>query len=281
MVFLVLVVISGCSTPKAELPEISTIEINAENVVVYVKQNLDKGTFPSLKSNFKFLDSSNFSFWWTAKDNTNVYLEPILLIGASIPVSSFDLTPTVIEELNFNLSPIVSNIDASLTDLGFTKSLENSSKDLADQSMYDYILAYENNDTKCSFILNRDFYISEEDSSQNNASILFTCSDQFQSNYEYQKQYVDALTQNELINGNEIVVYDVTNHESGFFTVAFAQRRTGAYAILRTTDDGLEVLYTGQESPYCSLVEEYQIPFSAVNNCYNQEGTELLLNPNR
>ena len=42
MVFLVLVVISGCSTPKAELPEISTIEINAENVVVYVKQNLDK-----------------------------------------------------------------------------------------------------------------------------------------------------------------------------------------------------------------------------------------------
>lgn len=198
----------------------------------------------------KFSDPVKSSQWWISDDDWNIIDPNAVLIASSNLFSPTDpqipFTPAI-EELN-NL------VSKMFLDNGFTLNVKNTSPSKENNPFYDYVLAFQKGETRCTLTINGDF-----------GNQTIACSNRFQEAYNEQIPYLKALN-------NRNVTVHVHERIGDFVWLDVNLRRTGSAALMR--DDGKEIKFIVmmQEAPSCDLMLENQVPKEVYDVCYDKFG---------
>jgi hypothetical protein len=151
---------------------------------------------------------------------------------------------------------------------GFTLNKSNSSKSVDDIEFYDYILAFQNEDTRCTVITSPDLSITREEEMTINYEI--TCSDNFKKNYDQQLSYLKALVEYNDKYREAVVNPHPYSKEGNFENISVHFRRSGESAIMKKTGDKYKVLFLTQQQPsieQCKILRENGAPPRYLKTC--------------
>ena len=144
------------------------------------------------------------------------------------------------------------------TNRGFVLDTVNSSADLSDDRLLDYVQAYRKNNDLCKITVDLECASRGggivEDSVISHA-LTVSCGNTLTEAYNEQVPLLDAL---ELKNTNTVAV--IQNQSGQFFQVVVRGLRGGGHALLKKEGDTYRVLYSGQEYPSCNLIDKEKIP---------------------
>lgn len=214
-----------------------------DTVITSLLQSLNK-SFPS----FNF-SKKNTSQWWISDDGWNIIDKNAIMIASS----KNTFTKNDISPLNFVNKELNGFISTILLDNGFTPNMKNTSK--TEKEFYDYILAFQKNETRCILKVNMD-----------NGNYSVSCSDRFKEAYNEQIPYLKGL------NLKDGVIYGIGETIDSFVKVDIAYRRTGHFKILKKGSNKMEVIFSGQESPPCLLMKDKQVPKEIYRTCLSVDG---------
>ena len=143
----------------------------------------------------------------------------------------------------------------------------NSSKDENDVSLYDFILAYQKGETRCTLTTQNDrFYDINSDGAKQDNSAYFaytvSCSDQFQKSYQSQRPFLVDL-------GIKDAVITVKHQIDNFANVNINYRRTGSFVIAKFDGKSWIKIFSGQQYPPCKLMFESGVPETVYEKCLN------------
>lgn len=218
---------------------------NPETIINSLKISLNNS---SLDTNFKEKDSPYL--WWISDDGWNIIDDSAFEIISTDPISnlpnpySSPLDATT-KELNESLSEIFLDNDFSINNL-------NTSESETDKSFYDYIVAFEKEDTRCIIKINRD-----------NWEYSISCSDEFQKAYDEQIPYLKGL---DIKDGVITKIEKIGN----FARLSIRHRRTGHFKIIKIVGDEMIEIFRGQEPPRCKLMIENQVPEEIYERCFDE-----------
>jgi hypothetical protein len=232
--------------------------LTPQEIVHVVTNDLNQDLIDSEKGK----ESNDGHLWWLTADGYNVQIpqSPNVIFKAKVSsdfISADNLNYIVNQPYNKTLTDSVIKL---LKDYGFEKNDMNSSKNAYDNAFYDYILAYEKNDTICTWSLSPDVW--GEGSSSVITSAL-TCSNALKNNYNEQKQILNDL---QLKDAGAVIYID--RELNNFYYLGVQSRRTGYYIIAQKTDGKFRKIYEGQDSIPCSKVTQYNIPEYIYRECY-------------
>ena len=195
----------------------------------------------------KFLNAKKSSQWWISDDNWNIIIPDAVSIslsessykgGGNSPV---DPLAPLAEELNNSLTKIfLSN--------GFVANVLNTG------NFDDYVIAFQKDETRCTIITDGDFGLQ-----------TVACSDNFQQAYDSQIPYLKALNDYDSIVSVQEKIGDFT-----WLNVHF--RRTGHLTLVEEKNGKIKLIFSGQESPYCKLMYENNVPKEVYKTCYDEKG---------
>jgi len=218
--------------------------------------------------NLKLSNSQDGYVWWISDDNLNIIDKSA--VSASLKVKSetycgFGGNPTcaqtpVPQELNLVLKK-------TFEKNGFELNTLNSSKDENDVSLYDFILAYQKGETRCTLTTQNDrFYDINSDGAKQDNSAYFaytvSCSDQFQKSYQSQRPFLVDL-------GIKDAVITVKHQIDNFANVNINYRRTGSFVIAKFDGKSWIKIFSGQQYPPCKLMFESGVPETVYEKCLN------------
>ncbi len=143
---------------------------------------------------------------------------------------------------------------------GFTKNLRNSSRNLADDSLYDYVQAYERGELKAVFSASPDCWSSTGDGAMY-YSITFAYTENFASNAKRQLPFLQDLKL-----GSDVIIH-IGKRVGAWAVVNVNYRRTGHYIIAKRINNVWTEVFAGQDMPPCSIVRKWKIPAS-IGTCY-------------
>lgn len=154
----------------------------------------------------------------------------------------------------------LSIIEKVLNDRGFVFNPENSSSNFSDRSFYDYIESYKKGDELCVVRVDPDdrgFY-----------QLSFSCGNSLDYGYKKQIPFLKALELK-----NEKTTVGIKNQKENYYEVSVNAVRGGSVAVLKKENNTYRVLFIGQESPLCSLIEKENIPSEVLSsigggNCF-------------
>lgn len=155
---------------------------------------------------------------------------------------------------------------------GFVLNNNNSSVDVSDDRLYDYVQAYVKDGEMCRITVNTDC-MSYKGSGFNIAhGIYISCGNGLEEARAKQIPFLKAL---ELKNKKAVV--RIQNQAGEFFQVGFNFQRTGSTAVLKKEGDSYRVLFIGQEAPSCELIEKEGIPDEVLSSvgkgsCWESNG---------
>jgi len=207
-------------------------------------------------SDIKFIDKTQAtenkwlfdSQWWISDDGWNILDKNASSIASANSLSEnqygySDIPSSKAQELTKELSAI-------FLDNSFVLN-ENNTSDLENEKdFYDFITAFQKNETRCTLTLNKD-----------NGLYIITCSDNFQKAYNEQIPYLKGLDIR-----NMVAVR--INRIGDYAKVDFGLRRTGHFKIIKIDGNKMEEIFGGQEYPSCELMDKYKIPKEIYENCY-------------
>ena len=199
---------------------------------------------------------------WNNGDGYTIYISP---------TESFELIKPV-EECVWNDVPNLfrQEIDIAqqlFADRGFVLDTANSFTNLSGDSLYDYVQAYRKNDTLCKITANSDctIYGYHEGNEWHSHALITSCGNTFT---EAHRERVPLLNALDLKN---IYAAAVVKNQSGPFLElsVISGTRGGGTAIIKKEGDQYRVLYQGQETPPCTLIDKEKIPNEVLTSIGN------------
>jgi len=146
---------------------------------------------------------------------------------------------------------------------GFTINQHNTSISYDESQFYDYVEAYEKMNSKCTVVANPDCGSSSADGPFL-STLSVICTDAYEKNKAVQEPIAKSLD----ITGN---IIEISKTSENYAYLDIHGRRAGYYMIARHVGDTWEKLIAGQDLPLCSEVNRYNIPFSLINTCYQND----------
>lgn|GEM_PF-3524993 len=155
---------------------------------------------------------------------------------------------------------------------GFILNDDNSSADVWDNRLYDYVQAYEKDGEMCRITVNTDC-MSYKGSGFNVAhGIYISCGSGLEEARAEQMPFLEALDLKD-----KKTVVRIRKQVGDFFEVGISPQRTGAVAVVKKESDSYRVLFVGQEAPSCEIIDTENIPgevLSSIGNgsCFESNG---------
>lgn len=199
----------------------------------------------------------DMDIWWITPDGLNIINKhnpgtELFTFNCTEDVASLSAFTTITE----SLAP---EIDDTMNEYGFTKNQKNSSVSIPSDIFYDYIRAYEKEDTKCVFTANPDCGTSSK--LPMHYTFSFGCTNDVNKNYDAQAPYLKDLGITDSIIYSQKQVGD-------FMKFDINDRRSGYYMIAKLENGKWTPVFSGQDIPPCSVVDKYQIPKELVGDCW-------------
>jgi hypothetical protein len=245
------------NTYKNKEKELRKLSITSELITRF--ESIDSGTDTH---------ASNYGFRWNGNDGYSVFVpstEAFFLVKPRTGCFERDLVPDLFEK-ELSIAKRV------FTERGFVLDKTNSSTSTSDRSFYDYVQAYKKDDELCKVVANPDCSSYEGSNGQVEHQLRVSCGNTFAKARAEQLPFLEAL---ELKDKNGIV--KIRNQNEAFFEIGLGWLRTGSTAILKKEDDTYRVLFIGQESPSCNLIDEEKIPSEVLSSigkggCFVDDG---------
>lgn len=262
--------ISLIATPESSNPPQAAQRINWKTKIIIFTSLKPEAVVTALRETIDLIsENSNPTkqglLWktknsWTVLDNS--------AIGFTIPINiaypcerSICVRLPMIRELNESFSLM-------FRQNGFVENKLNSSASEDDEQFYDYILAFQKDNTVCTLTTNPDVMGEPAHVAIN---YVVACSDEINRHYAEQLPFLMSLN-----DPNASV--QVQKISSDFALVEFGYRREGMYGILKKINGTWHILHKSQESPPCELITQYGIPEKIYKDpllggaCYEKSG---------
>lgn len=192
--------------------------------------------------------------WWISQNNFN-----IINSNAYALVANFACRNNKLVEFNEAKEIFTPKTTEIMQKNGFTINMVNSSQSLEDKKFYDYVQGYEKGDTKCTLTISPDCSGNDEFSIYQ--PITFACTENYLDNKEKQEPFLRDL---EITQG----IIHVSQQIGDYAKIQVHFRRTGSYKIAMKKDGRWIELYSGQDTPSCKIMKEYQVPTELYDNCF-------------
>jgi len=219
-----------------------------DTVINSVLQSLNNSSLP-----IEFLSPVKSSQWWISDDSWSIIDPNAVSIISSIGTfeGEYSSSANPLNPLAKELNDLISKI---FLDNGFTLNALNTSKSEAHNDFYDYIVAFQKGETRCTLKTDGDY-----------KKYSVACSDRLQEAYEEQIPYLKVLN-----NRNSIV--RVKERIGDFVWLSVHLRRTGFLALMKDKGGEIKLIFTGQEAPPCDLMIKNQVPKKVYGACYDTSG---------
>ena len=204
------------------------------------------------------------AMWWVSMDGFSILNSNSAGIvgGVSCRTSSYEEGLKIVQEMKEKIGPA---IDELMLDQGYKVNNNNSSVSYEDDSFYDYIQGYENDDTKCLLTISPD--CSGGIGHSMGYAATFSCTSDFESNYSSQAPILEDLQLFGQVISNVKMV-------DNFFTASVNGRRSGYIIIAKKINNKWVKVHGGHDGPTCDVVDKYEIPNEFVSNCWDVELNE-------
>ncbi len=232
-----------------------TTESRIEKVIAEVSQE-----FQTIATDYdaEVADSEPQQLKWITADDLKIAVPDISGVGLNVFNCREDVeTKSLFKEIAGKLGP---EIDQIMDTNGLLVNQKNSSQSLADDQFYDYQRAYENEAIKCLFVANPDCF-GPVDQDEMHYLYSFACSGTFEDSYARQAPYLKDL------GIDKQYTIHIEKEIGDFVELGLRARRGGAYMIAKLINGQWTELYSGQDVPPCSLVEEHNIPEAIAPDC--------------
>lgn len=192
--------------------------------------------------------------WWISDDNYNIMNGNSFAVEAQFRCENYPAS-----RYTASLETFASLFSKFMHEQGFSKNTMNSSSSLLDTRYYDYVQAYEEGDFKCTLTGDPDCSGSDENTMRQ--TIRFSCTSDFDENYKDQMPFLrDLRIKDAIVNiskrvGNYVYL-DAHARRSGWYIIAI-QQKGGTW----------KKIMDGQDSPQCSVMEQYKVPKEIYGSC--------------
>jgi hypothetical protein len=201
---------------------------------------------------------TDFGVWWIDKDKHSIINDAAPTVEYRATICEGDnLKQDRYRALVRKLRATVASVMAAN---GFTKNLRNSSRNLADDSLYDYVQAYERGDLKAVLSASPDCWSSTGIGAMY-YSINFAYTKDFVANAAKQRPFLKDLNL-----GSDVIIH-IGKRVGAWAVVNVNYRRTGHYILAKRIDNVWTKIFAGQDMPPCTIVRKWKIPAS-IGTCY-------------
>lgn len=226
-----------------------------------VLESIYQGFLEDGNLTYKFNDQLKGRVWWILDSSYNILDTNASSISMSVPTGDLVTLPWEYEYTD----QVYQKLDSIFSENGFIKN-ENNSSDKVDLKVtefyskyYDYIVAYEKGDIKCTVTTNRHIMTDTFDS-----EVVYyvdvSCSDSIDQLAQEQLPFLEALKE-------KSGTIKVTKQNDSFVKLNVYYRRIGHYSILKRINEEWSEIYAGQENPKCDLMQKYQVPEEIYEEC--------------
>ncbi len=207
--------------------------------------------------------NDQLNLWWVSFDGLNIINDSSGVI-LEIPCSGgVDEYKEGIDRLKNISEDITSKLQYIMKTEGYVYNPDNSSDSFGDLKYYDYIQAYEKTPSKCALVVNPD--CGNNLNGNGNGSMVYTiafsCTDDFEKNYEIQAPYLKDLEIKD-----STISFD--REKDGFVRLNVNGRRSGHYIIAKFIDGKWMNLVEGQDYPSCEKIDALGVPQEIYLNCW-------------
>lgn len=196
-------------------------------------------------SSIKFSNPKELFQWWVSDDGWNILISNAVSITAQN--NDFYSLSSLANDLNNEISKIFLYNNFELNNI-------NTSKSVTDNEFYDYVIAFQKNENRCTLTTNGD-----------GGEYSVACSNSFQDAYKEQIPYLKALN-------NKNVVVGIREKIGDFVWLNVHGRRTGYEALVKDKDGEITLIFTGQEAPPCNKMIINNVPKEVYGECYDSSG---------
>ncbi len=270
----IILVGAGCARPEAQTnpvpqpalrpvavrPEVSELERTVNDIVDEAASSITTGSGTKIEFSAA---SSVGDIWWVMPDGENILVQNAMLRSTRISEENSRLDPKSknwTRAYGTSTLSAIAAFDRVLASRGFAREEKGSSTSTEDESLYDFVHAYQKGKTICTFTIDGDF--------SETTDMSFQCSDDLQRYHDEQTPYLEALTD------KNVVVTRVEQLSKDFAVLSVNLRRTGYLVFLKKIDGRYVQIFAGQEAPPCKVVDKYSIPKEIVDGCYDEQGKE-------
>jgi hypothetical protein len=208
----------------------------------------------------EFMPVDRQTMWWVSDDNWSILVDNSESVGLVRAIAYFELQNPTSET-----SKIVETLSSYFAKQGYNQNRNNSSENVADDTYYDFIRGYENNNEKCLLSVNPDESYFQDENKQMVAypNIVISCSDlaSFDASYNKQIPYLKAM------NDRKAVIY-IQDQTDSAVKANVNWRRTGSFALFLKMNGFWEMIYRGQDQPSCQTLEKYNFPKEIHDSCF-------------
>ena len=223
--------------------------LNIEQAFNEVSNKYNGSVFKNIQIEIPWINQDNYKI---VSNSTNG-VELTQYACNTTDINSTDTHNSVVKEL-------VLKIDQIMLSSGYTVSANNSSKDINDDSFYDYKKAYEKGSTKAIFTANPDCTLNNNTNKMGNVYRFY-----FLPNFDAaQNEQLPFLTD---LNINNAYI-EIVKSQGDFAYLNVNYPRSGVYLVAKKTNGKWTQVLTGQDDPTCSQVKQLQIPSSFFDRCY-------------
>lgn len=201
------------------------------------------------------------SVWWVNEDGYSIGNGEVYsgVWGMSCSGSDYEEKQAAFGALKREAGPW---IDTTMAVYGFAKSAANTSSSFEDDSFYDYIQGYENEQFKCVFTADPDCSGAGDDDMAFKFSVNCIDTASYAENEQVQLPYLkDLEIKDQVIQVNDLV--------GDFAVMTINARRTGAVLTAKKINGKWTKVYAGQDVMPCEIAEQYGVPETIAPSCMN------------
>lgn len=248
--------IDKTSTPRATPP----LAAPANNVSINSQILID--LLDALKPE-RFVPVEISQTWWVSNDGWNIRIFNPQTIGLIHNTAYSEL-----ETPSSKTRQVITLAIEYFNNNGFLKNTLSSSKNFNDESLYNYYLAYEKDKEQCVLVVNKDTSgkLGSSGESIPNPNITISCFDSilYQESYDSQIPFLRAM------NDKKAGVYiNKINTENSAAIAGVSWRSPGGTFALFVKQNGVwKMIYNGQDTPKCSVLQKYNFPEEIYSACY-------------
>lgn len=212
--------------------------------------------------------------WWISDDGWNIYDQRAKATIMNInPCGTENDCKVLRTYQNYAELPKAVGLNKKVSDVfianGFILNKKNTSKSLEDKTFYDYVLAFQKDEVRCTVTTIGDFYsLAQPDVWRIDYEVA--CSENFKKNYDQQLPYLKALVAYSKYEKYKDAVVTPYAKNGDFETISVHFRRTGESAIMKKIGDKYKVLFLTQQQPsveQCKILRENGAPPSYLKPC--------------